>query len=443
MSEFRLKPAGAAKSDQFGFSGARKIRSGQNQEAGRREHDALFGMFAAMLLAMTFLQKIGIVTGSGAIFPIIVPVVFAILGVGMFYAKPVPRIGRIIAFTLAITTLLASTALFAPFYSMSSFVLLTALYLPFVFAFRADQKTYLRCMGFFSTLMLFFAAIVWAQHAVQFTVGWRMWPNLDKLLPQNLLIPDFNYIQPIRWGMDYMKPSGIFFLEVSTLSQFLALAIIIELIFFQRWPRIIFLGASIFATFAGTGLLLLIVAMPLLFIRMSVRTFIGVLVTALVVLYVAVQLDWFEMTMSRVDEFGKVGSSGSARFIEPLYRLAAPLASDVGLFSGIGPGQIEIGRDIFWWPITKLSVEYGLLEALVFYAFFFYCLFDGGMSRRLIFIVAAWYSFEGTLLTAYNPLSCVMLVTMFFIPARTSSARTAAVAEPQDEAAPPKGQAAR
>lgn len=437
MSDLELKVNAADNLDRFGFRSSRKTRSGQSGESDNREQDALFGMFAVLLIAITFFQKVGFVTGSGAVFPLIVPAAFATLGYGLFRAQPILRIGRVMGFLAAFGVLLFSTAVFAPAYSPTSLVLLAALYVPFVVTFRTEQKTYLRCMRFFSTLMIVFAAIVWVQHALQLTIGWRAWPNLDELLPAQLLIPEFNYIQPIRYGMDYMKPSGIFFLEVSTLSQFLTLAIVVEVIFFKRWWRAAFLGATVFATFAGTGLLLLIVAMPLLFVKMTPRAFVGALITVLIILYAAVQLNWFDMAMSRVDEFGKVGSSASSRFVEPLYRMASPLARDTGLYAGVGPGQIESGGNIFWWPITKLSVEYGLIEALVFYGFLFYCLFDGAVSRRLVFVVAVWYSFEGTLLTAYNPLACVLLITMFYVPARSAGLRAnAAPIASQSMAAP-------
>ena len=39
-----------------------------------------------------------------------------------------------------------------------------------------------------------------------------------------------------------------------------------------------------------------------------------------------------------------------------------------------------------------------------------YMLYTGGFFA---FVIVLWYSFEGNLLTAYNPLACVMLMTMF------------------------------
>lgn len=424
MSDAEQRSIEPATLNEFGRTTNRtRSRTARGDAAEDRVQEVLYWMFVVFLVGITFFQKIGFVTGGGNVFPLIVPLSFIVLATGLVFARPVMRPGRVIAFVVAMTAILLSTGVFAPSYSSASLFLLTALYLPFVFAFRVEQKTYRRCMRFFSSLMLFFAGVVWAQHAIQFTVGWRWWPNLDLLLPKNLLIPEFNYIQPIRYGLDYMKPSGIFFLEVSTLSQFITLAIIIEIIFFQRWPRIAFLAATLFATFAGTGVLLLLFAMPLLFLKMGTRTFVGVLSTTLLAVFVAAQLHWFEMTMNRVDEFGKTGSSASSRFIEPLHRMTKPLGSDTGLYSGVGAGQIESGGNIFWWPITKLSVEYGLIEAVIFYAFVLYCLLEGGVSRRLAFVVIVWYSFEGTLLTAYNPLSCVLLITMFHLSARKAAPR--------------------
>ena len=60
-----------------------------------------------------------------------------------------------------------------------------------IVAFRVSDATCRRCMEFFSNLMIFVVGIVLEQHATQLTVGWKYWPNLDRILPANLLIPFF------------------------------------------------------------------------------------------------------------------------------------------------------------------------------------------------------------------------------------------------------------
>jgi len=411
--------------DQFGFArapGERRAPAPQEEDA--RSQRVLYWMFVVLVIGITFFQKIGYVPNRDLIIPLILPLAFAVFTFGILYAKPIFRTGRLLLYLAVMTCCAMSSALLAPYYSVGSLGLFAALYAPFVVSFRATRKTYYACMNFFSTLMLGFAVIVWLQHAIQFTMGWEYWPNLDKLLPQNILIPEFNYIQPIRYGMQYMKPSGIFFLEVSTLSQFITLALVIELMFFERMRRAVFLGATLFATFAGTGLFLFLAALPIIFLKMSTRAFIATLATIMIALVVAVQLNWFDLVINRIDEFEKAGSSANSRFIEPLYRMGTSLVNQSGVYSGIGAGQIESGGNTFWWPIAKVTVEYGLLEGILFYAFFLFCMLDRTPSRRFAFIITLWFSFEGTLLTAYNPIACVMFLTMFFIVGRSVRTRS-------------------
>lgn len=375
----------------------------------------VIGMFCAMLFGVTLVQKIGFGPSQASIVPLIVPIALVALAAGVLFARPIFRPERAILYLAVVVTSALSNVLFANAISFPSMLLYFLLYLPFLVAFDTTEETYRKCLSIFSTAVLVLGAVVWIQHAIQFTIGWRYWPDLDKLVPAAYLIPEFVYIQPIRWGLDYMKPSGIFFLEVSFVSQFLAFALIIELMFLQRIWRAMFFGATLFATFAGTGLLLLIVALPIVFSRMTVRTFAIVLVTAFIALFVALQLHWFDLVADRMGEFQRTGTSGSSRFVEPLNRIRTALLEPSSVYAGVGAGQIERGSNIFWWPIVKATVEYGLIQGILFYVFFCFSLFDRTPSRQLAFILILWFSFEGTLLTPLNPLMCVMLSTMFIL----------------------------
>ncbi|QJU57278.1 hypothetical protein HL653_05230 [Sphingomonas sp. AP4-R1] len=399
--------------------GSRSSRSGEDAGAldpvTTTQQNIVFGVFAVLMICLTVFQKIGYVPSKAFIIPIILPVAYVALGVGVLFARPVFRPERAILYLALVTLSTLSNVLFAPKYSLGSMALYYALYLPFLVAFDTTRATYRRCLDFFCTVMLVFAGIVWAQHAIQISIGWQYWPNLDKLLPPSLLIPEFNYIQPIEWGLNLMKPSGIAFLEVSILSQFITFALIIELLYFQRVQRAVFFGATLLATFAGTGLVLLLVSLPIIFSRMNTRVFAIMLATAFFALFVALELHWFDLVAHRFGEFQETGSSANSRFIAPLDRIRIALIDPHGVYGGAGAGQIEAGGNTFWWPIAKTTVEYGLLEGIFFYVFYLTCLFDKAPSKQLAFVIAIWFSFEGTLLTALNPITCVMLSTMFVV----------------------------
>src|SRR5690606_12127460 len=94
------------------------------------------------------------------------------------------------------------------------------------------------------------------QWTLQFTVKPGLWFNIETLIPKALLVPDYYYERLVRYGSPLTKPNGIFFLEVSFLSQMIALAIVIEVACFHDMRRVAVLLFGLAATTAGTGILL-------------------------------------------------------------------------------------------------------------------------------------------------------------------------------------------
>lgn len=416
---FPLKPSpGAPALDEFGFA----VRARRQQRANRsaKPDGAVFAVFAVIAIAATIFQKIGFGSGPETVVPVLLPVTLLALVAGIALAKPVflpVRLGLYFAFIIASGL---STALFATNYSGKSLALYALLYLPMVVAFRVSEADYRRCLGFFSNLMVGVVGIVVIQHLVQLAIGWQYWPNLDTLLPASLIIPNFNYVQPIVWGMNYMKPNGIFFLEVSFLSQFIALALGVELVVFRRWWRVALFVGAVFVTFAGTGVLLLLLTVPFLVGRISFRNLVLLALAFWAVAFLAWWLGWIDLVSHRFDEFGRSGASANMRFVEPYNRLVAFMSEPSSLYSGIGAGQIEKALNFQWWPITKAILEYGVIPGLLFYAFFLHALFDKAPQPRLSLMLAVWFSLEGALLTAVNPITCVLLSTMFLLDGKSS-----------------------
>lgn len=400
----RRRPPGTSRSHE---------NAGGDPGAATANDDVLFAMFAATLIGITFFQKIGLGPNPDAIVPAGLVIGYGALAAGMLLGRPVIRPGRAALYLAFVLSALVGTVFFAREYSHSSMLLAFLLYLPMLVAFPATQRCHQRCMAFFSDLMLFFAGVEMVQHAVQLTMGPAWWPNLDQLVPARFLIPDFIYLQPIARGMDLMKPNGVVFLEVSVLSQFLTIALIAEILFFRRLWRITAFAAAILASFAGTGLLLFAISAPVLFGQLRARSMLLVLLALFAVGLIAVRLGWYDIIANRAGEFDHYGTSGNMRFVEPLNRILDALRDPAGLYSGIGAGRIEKGIGYQWWPVTKLIVEYGLVQCLLFYAFFVHAMLDRTPSTRLALTLIVWFSLEGSLLTTFNVMACMMLSTMF------------------------------
>jgi hypothetical protein len=386
-----------------------------------RNNNILFALFIVLALSVTAFQKIGYGTSSQNVVALAIPVFVFGIALACVFVKPVIDPVRVAGYFLFVTASAASTALLAPRYSPSSLFLFAILYLPMIVSFEIPDALYRRCMNAFITIMLFFCAVTIAQHVIQIVSSARFWPDPTDFFPDNMLIPEFNYTQSIVWGSKYMKPNGVSFLEVSMLSQYIALALALELVLFQRTSRMVIFGVTIMLTFAGTGVLLLLITLPVLLGRLPARRMAIIVGVLMLVSYIAFKVGWFDIISNRMNEYKHNGSSANMRFIEPLDRLIAFLGNPDALFGGIGAGQIEKGRNFQWWPFTKASIEYGLIPGVLFYGYFLYSLFRNTAHKSLAFTLAVWFTFEGALLTAINPLTCVLLGTLFVLPRKAQN----------------------
>jgi hypothetical protein len=252
--------------------------------------------------------------------------------------------------------------------------------------------------------------------------GWRFWVNLDNIIPKPFQFKTYAYMRPLGNGK-YFEPNGIFFLEPSMLSQFVALALIIEFRIFRRWRNIIVLAATLLASFAGTGLVMVAVVAPFMLPKISMR---GIMATSLggaAVVTLLVVTGFISHLASRLGELGEHGRSGNERFIQPLQKLADTMQNPDFLFHGTGAGSIPIGNGQIWWPITKDVVEYGLVMALAFYIFLAWSVLRGARDIAIALAMMMSFSFLGGAppIVGCVLLFCAMLRVKGPQPIRTAS----------------------
>lgn len=399
------------------------------------EEKVLYALFALGIVANVLLQKFAWPLKGGGFTPIVLPLFVGAIALTPVLVKPRFDPVRVGGFFLLFVVAAFSTFFLAPRYSASSLMLFAALYVAYIVDFETSAANYRRCMKLFIAVMLGFVGVTLAQHIIQLVLSFRYWPDLNLLIDRQWLVPDYNYIQPIMYGSKYMKPNGVVFLEVSLLSQYIAVALAIELALFRRPVQMIVLSAGLLLTLAGTGALMIVLTLPVLLGRMRIRNAVIVIALLLVVCLIAFRVGWFDIVSARMDEYKHNGSSANLRFILPFERMLEVLHEPRALISGIGAGQIEKGRGFIWWPFTKVAIEYGLVSALIFYAFLIYTLFRKAPDKALAFVLLVWFSFEGTLLTAHNVLSLVLFGTLLRVAPEGRRARRLArpAAEPAGE----------
>lgn len=349
---------------------------------------------------------------------------------GGFVIDPI----RLVLFGAFLVFCLLSQLLSGATMSGPAFLLMIALYVLMIFRIDVPEATYLRCLNLFQTAMLIVAGIVVAQHVIQIVASWTLWPNLDKLLPSSLLLPGYNYLQPLRYGSKFYKPNGVFFLETSFVSQFAALAAIIELVYFRRVLRVMAYVALLFMLFAGTGLLVLGLTAPFLLPRLPRRAWPWLAIGVAVAGVIAVASGWFAQVQDRVLEFRQPGTSGYFRFTVPFMTILERAGDPASILTGFGAGNTPTRDASVLTPPAKLAFEYGFIPTLMFFLFFVFSLFKSAPSKVVAIGFLMFYLFGGgSFAVPVYVVMCVLFCTLLRTPrqaAKPSPSPVAALAVP-------------
>jgi hypothetical protein len=361
-------------------------------------------LFLSILLFFcTFGQRLVIPLGSEQI-AIVFPITFITLLLLLSYAKFSIHAIRLFLFCVFFTLVLM-VLLFQLNYSVTSLLFLMVLYLPFLLHFEIDNEIKKKYMRRFQNIVLFTAFFGIFQFVSQ-ALGMSFVDPLS-VIPSKFIQLGYNTTYPITYGSPISKPNGGFYLEPSLFSQFLAVSIIIEILFFKRWMRVLIMFIAIVTSFSGTGLtLLIILGLPLLF-KLSLKQATVVVLAGAIVAFVFFNSEYGSVTSNRADEYNSQNSSFSIRFINPFKMVFASDQKEILL--GHGPGQTE--REHFpvesnFTAIPKLWYEYGFVPMIVFMLFLIHCFF----SRNKSILTAALF-----LMYAFLSGSLLQPQTIFFV----------------------------
>ncbi len=381
-------------------------------------------LVAAVLCAIIALQRVALPFGGGQV-PIVLPVVVALVarGVhrGILEAEPARRQW----FLAALVTCAAATTIVCwrrlP-WSPLSIIYLALTYAPFMFRLRRPTtEQYHAALSLFLGLMTVAAVIGIGQIALQF-VGV---PFVDPFaaLPSALVLHGYHTSYPVIYGSSIFKANGIFFLEPSFYSQFLALALVVHIHLRRRGLRGYLLMAGIIASVSGTGIILALSGILVLGLterrRQVVRMAGGILVVAFLV---AVSPAGSVFT-SRIDESSSSTSSANGRFSVPYTVTASKLSSDPAtLLSGEGPGDAErtsrqmeeTGVTAVFPVVPKVALEYGVPAVVIFVAFFVTSTLRGAPSTSLaLTALVMYFALSGSLLQPVTVYTVYALTSLF------------------------------
>ncbi len=340
---------------------------------------------SAIMACCLFLQRFGIPFGDQMI-PFAGPAGLALAALAVLQNRLSFSRPRLILFALLLFLVALGEAYIAggvaPFStsistpSLAQFLGLT-FFTVFEFAEPMDEAQFFAIVSRFFLIVAFAGA---AQFFAQF-VGVKIF-TLAQYLPGSVMAEQgWNLQIPFGIGELY-KSNGFFLVEPSVMSQFMALAIIIEILYFRRTLYLCMFLLSFVLAFSGTGGFVLFGFVLASAARLGVR---GVVTAVLLLVLIAgmagavmvVAPDIAAMAQGRMGEFNTPGTSGHMRFVTPFWMISDVLRRyPMTALFGTGAGTSEhlsLPYDYDTNTPVKIGTEFGF-PALAVYV----CLFAVG-----------------------------------------------------------------
>jgi hypothetical protein len=187
------------------------------------------------------------------------------------------------------------------------------------------------------------------------------------IVPSQFLIEEqYALVIPMDFGLN--RSNGFFLVEPSVFSQFMALGIVIEALYFRRPVRMALLFVGLLVSFSGTGWLVLGAAIAAIGVGAGMSGLLGAiaLLVGCGLAFAGLSLalpDTAEMMLSRMSEFTLPGTSGHERFVTPFMALQSVWdAASWTIVTGVGPGASEQLSVPYFYRLNtpiKILLEYG------------------------------------------------------------------------------------
>lgn len=268
--------------------------------------------------------------------------------------------------------------------------------------------------------------------------------EFSHILPKAVLAEtNWHLVIPTGLGTAY-KSNGFFLVEPSVTSQFMAMGIIIELLFFRRWLYLGAFGLCLVLSLSGTGMIVLVTFVATVAVRLGWKgtaLAVGcVLLAALagLVLFLTVPAVT-TLLITRLNEFNEVGSSGFIRFVTPFWLIHDVLSENPSAaLIGIGAGTSERLTTLpYHYAVNtpvKIALEYGIPAMILYFALFL----TGHRTKRqsaivppafVLLMFAGGYQQFGPVVFLMVLLTCTVSLTEADpIPRRVAPARRGAPA---------------
>jgi hypothetical protein len=364
----------------------------------------------ALLVSSLFLQRFSLPYG-----PTFLPIDFVFTALIFVHQFIVGRVfinyERLLCFLPLVVA--ATSSLLLNLTSTTSYGLFVLTYSLFTFSHSSTPDQYKNTLRCFQFLVFILSCLAIAQFGAQFVVNGRQIIMFFGIIPDFFYSGQSNTVISIG-ASSLIKSNGIFLTEPSTMSQTAALAIVVEILVFRRPRYLIVLTLGLLLAYSGTGLSIVILALPFAVFSNRRAQLPALLVSLFAVGLFATGIIQLSAFTSRVGEFNDTHASAFIRFVSPFW-MAADYFNTASLpefLLGKGPGYGYVRASFYatssdtWF---KLFLEYGLFGAFVFTIFCLSCFRRSRCPKPLIIGLIYHYLFTGNNLLN-TPLLTIMIV---------------------------------
>jgi len=364
------------------------------------------GVVTAVFVSILFLANLGLTVGG---FPLKFSLVaiYVLAAYGLWTRNFIISLPSVAFYGVLAAAAWVSTAI-NPEASAGSLSLLLVLYAPFVLRLhpRINARQWMEfCLRRYGDLAMILAFAGMLQFMLQFAIHAPWLFDIKQLFPE-FLRAGGNYNTVIAAG-GVMKSNGFFLREPSSFSALIAIALLIELVYFKRLQRLGVFAMAMALSYSGTGILILLLGLIApTGVKAMGRAFVVLGAAFVFFLLFADALNlWF--FLGRLNEFSTVGTSGYARFVAPVNLLKTGFYyPEWAKLLGHGPGTIDraivfanVKFEIFDPTWAKLIYEYGLVGSGAILLFLFATFAGRALSPSIrLALLYAWLASGGLLL---------------------------------------------
>lgn len=370
----------------------------------------------APIVGATVLGKFALPPWGADGFGITFPIIFAALLYGLMTRRLQFAWRRLTLFFVMLSVLGMTQVLRGEVFSFSSVALLSALGFCYVVTGRGHAFDSERMLEFFGNLTFLLAVGGILQFLLLLAGGTALAFPIDKYLPTDFQTAGYNSIAPLFYGSNTYKSTGFVMLEPSFFSQLTALGLLAEIVGKMRLLRLAAYAGAMILSYSGTGMLILAVTLPMyvvMYRRWNLLIPAVCILTVIVLLAEPLQLS---RLLGRTSEFSRVGSSGFARFVGWRELFEDKLwNSPVHALFGHGAGSWltgAAGYSAAQMSYSKIIFEFGVIGAILYFGFIFYCMFSSRAPLLLRVGMAVCYLLNG----AYAPTVAGIFMSLLLWP---------------------------